>query len=72
MLEKMSVTKHAKHMLQKMSVTNISVSLTTFFGVVSVTQLVSMSDNAVLSGVVEIFSSNLTWGEYCSVIYQHN
>ena len=43
-------------MFEKMSITNISATLTIFFGVILVGQLVAMMDNAVLGGVVKIVS----------------
>ena len=58
-------------MFEKMFVTNISATLTTFSGVVSVAQLVAMMDNAVLGVVLEIRSLNLTWGENLSNLSLH-
>ena len=42
--------------------TNISAIRTIFFGVVSIAQLVEVTDSAVLGGVVEVVSSNPTVG----------
>ena len=49
--------------------TYISAFRTIFFGVVSIAQLVEMTDGAVLGGVAEVVSSNPMVGH--KIIFQH-
>ena len=49
--------------------TNISAIRTIFLGVVSIAQLVEVTDSAVLGGVVEVVNSNPTVGH--KNIFQH-
>ena len=48
-------------MCTALSNTYISAIRTIFFGVVSIAQLVEMTDSAVLGGVAEVVSSNPRW-----------
>ena len=44
-----------------LSDSNIGTTLTISFEIVSVAQLVNVTDSAVLGGVIEVVSSNLAW-----------
>ena len=51
----------------------ISAIRTIFFGVVSIAQLVEVTDSAVLGGVAEVVSSNLRWViKICFSFYRHS
>ena len=65
----MCIRKNSIYDCTALANTYISAIRTIFFGVVSIAQLVEVTDSAVLGGVAEVVSSNPTVGH--KNVFQH-